>query len=69
MSHMIATSQDYQRGYDDGRQAGLEAGLSEGEAWGWEQGKEAAAMAVDSSLIRKNITDALSELIRELKKP
>ena len=52
-------TEEWKRGYDDG--------LQEGERRGWEKGTKAAAMAVDSSLVRKNITDALSELIRELK--
>ena len=39
MTGMIATSQDYQRGYDDG--------LQEGERRGWEKGKEAAARKLE----------------------
>ena len=38
MSRMIATSQDYQRGYNDG--------LQKGERRGWEKGKEAAVAEV-----------------------
>ena len=44
-------------------------GFAEGERRGREKGIEAAAMEVDRSLIRKNITDALSAAIRKLKKP
>ena len=48
-------------------------GFAEGVDWAtpriWNEAIEAAAMEVDRSLIRKNITDALSAEIRKLKKP
>ena len=71
MSRMIATSQDYQRGYDDG--------LQEGERRGGEKGKEAAAgkaehyqdWVQDSDGLGANwrAHNIIAAAIRKLKKP
>ncbi len=64
MSQMIVTSQDYQRGYDDG--------LQEGERRGWEAGKEAAAELMHKQTAYPESGDEwehAAAAIRKLKKP